>query len=74
MPARRPKEEIIAELDGKIAYHAEFVKKLEARKEALLQPPKPRVRKTSMRQALGALKEAGLTPDEIMAMVKTMKK
>ena len=70
MSTRRPKEEIIAELECKIAYHDDCIKKLQARKEALLQPPKQRVRKTSMRQALVALKEAGLTPDEIMAMVR----
>jgi len=74
MPTRRAKPEIIAELDAKIAYHNECIKKLQARKEVLLQPPKPRVRKTSMRQALEVLKEAGLSPDEIMAIVKKAKK
>ena len=73
MPARRTKPEIIADLDGKIAYHNECIKKLQEKKEALMQPPKQRVRKTSMRQALIALKEAELTPDEIMALVKKSK-
>jgi len=64
----------MAEVDGKIAYHDECIKKLQDRKDALMQPSSPRIRKTSMRQALGALKEAGLTPDEIVAMVKKTKK
>jgi len=74
MPTRRAKTEIIAELDTKIAYHNECTKKLQARKEVLLQPPKPRARKTSMRQALITLKEAGLSPDEIITFVKRKKK
>ena len=77
MGARRTKDEIIAAIDAKIAYHVECNRKLQAKREALLAPPKPkqpRARKTSMRQAIDALKDAQLTPDEILAMAKKAKK
>ena len=73
MAKRRTNSELIAVVEGKIAYHEECIKKLQARKDALSQPLKTRARKTSMRQALIALKEVGSTPGEIMAMVKRRK-
>ena len=65
---RRTLDERIAELDTKIAYHNDCVAKLKERKAAMQKPPKARVRKTSMAKAIATLKEAGLTPDQILAM------
>ena len=65
---KRTLDERVAELDTKIAYHKDCIAKLKERKAALQKPPKARVRKTSMAKAMTALKEAGLTPDEILAL------
>jgi len=73
MATRRPAQELIAEIDGKIAYHNECIKKLQVRKDALSQPRKTRTRKTSMRKAIEAVKESGLAPDEVLAMLKKVK-
>ena len=74
MSTRRSKQEIVAELDAKIAYHEDCITKLKARREVVAKPAE-RVRKTSMKKAMDAIKEAGLTPDEIMvAVMKAAKK
>ena len=65
---RRTLDERTAELDTKITYHKDCIAKLKERKTALQKPPKARVRKTSMAKAIATLKEAGLTPDQILAM------
>lgn len=74
MAVRRTKQEIIAELDAKITYHEDCINKLKAKKEQATKPPKERVRKNSMKKALEAIKEIGLTPDEIMAFAAKAKK
>jgi len=74
MATRRTREEIIQDLDGKITYHEDCIAKLKVKKAAAQQPPKTRVRKTSMRAAMEAVKDAGLTPDEIVTMVKKAQK
>jgi hypothetical protein len=74
MRTRRDKSEIIAGIDEKIAYHEELIKRLMVKRERLFLPPTRIVRKTSMSKALSAVKEAGLTPDEIMALVEKKKR
>lgn len=66
---RRTVEERVAEIDQKIAYHQELIDGLNKRKQELLVPREPQKRKTSMRQAIEAIKEAGLSPDEVMKLI-----
>lgn len=61
----RSKEERIAELDKKIAFHKEKVTMLEAKKEAILNPKPRGGRKKGMNTVLSKAKEMGMTPDEI---------
>lgn len=74
MATRRTKQQIVADIEAKIAYHEACIAKLNTRKEEALKPPARRTRKTSMRQALDAIKEAGLTPDEIVALASKAKR
>jgi hypothetical protein len=74
MRTRRDKSEIIAGIDNKIAYHEELLQRLHEKKEKALSPIKRNVRKTSMNKALIAVKEAGLTPDEIITLIEKKKK
>jgi len=61
----RPKEERIAELDKKIAFHEEAIKKLQERKERILNP-KPRVsEKAKIKTLLAQLQESGMTIEDI---------
>lgn len=73
---RRTKEQRIADITAKIDYHKGHIARLEDELEKVQNPPerKPRVRKTSMRAALEALKEAELSPDEIVALAAKAKK
>jgi len=73
MRTRRSKEEIIEGIDNKIAYHNELIERLKDKKKKLLSPPKRNARKTSMSKALTAIKEAGLSPDEIIALLEKKK-
>jgi len=73
MRTRRSKDEIIAGIDNKIAYHNELIERLKDKKKKLLSPPKRNARKTSMSKALSAIKEAGLSPDEIIALLEKKK-
>lgn len=68
MAVRRSKDEIITALKAKVAYHENCVAKLNARIESV-QVSKTRTRKTSMKKAVDVLKESGMTPDEIIALV-----
>lgn len=62
---RRPAEERVAEIDKKIAAHKDSIKKLEAKKNAILNP-KPRASKAAGLKALiSKAKEAGMTNEEI---------
>jgi hypothetical protein len=74
MGARRDKSDIIAGIDYKIAYHEGLIQRLHEKKEKALSPIKRNVRKTSMNKALIAVKEAGLTPDEIITLIEKKKK
>ena len=73
MRTRRSKEEIIAGIDNKISYHYELIERLKEKKKKMLSPPKRNARKTSMSKALSAIKEAGLSPDEIIALLEKKK-
>jgi uncharacterized coiled-coil protein SlyX len=56
----RSKEERIAELDKKIAYHQEKIDALEEKKKALITP------KMTAAQIINAAKEKGMTTEQIM--------
>lgn len=67
---RRPAEERVAEIDVKINAHKEAIKKLEQKKDSILNP-KPRVSKATKTKVLIAkAREAGLTDDEIDALLE----
>lgn len=68
MAVRRSKDEIITALKAKVAYHENCIAKLNAQIEAA-QAPRTHTPKTSMKKALDVLKESGMTPDEIIALV-----
>jgi hypothetical protein len=70
MRTRRSKDEIIAGIDNKISYHEELIERLKEKRGKLLMPTKRNARKTSMSKALSVIKEAGLTPDEIIALLE----
>jgi len=74
MGTRRSKDERLAALDAKIDYHHELIAKLLEKKNKITEPAKRNVRKMSMHKALFFIKESGLTPDEIVAMVEKKKK
>ena len=59
MSARRTKDEIVASIDSKIAYHQDCIKKLEEKKSKILTP------KTDARQIAKLIKASGLTVDEV---------
>lgn len=62
---RRSPEELVAEIDNKIAAHEEAVKKLKKRKADILNP-KPRLSKAQkMKRVIDKAKESGMTIDEI---------
>lgn len=62
---RRSVEERVAEIDKKIAAHEESIKKLEERKQKILNP-KPRASKAAgMKVLIAKAKEAGLTDEQI---------
>ena len=73
MRTRRGKDEIIAGIDNKISYHNELIERLKEKKKNMLSPPKRNARKTSMSKALSFIKEAGLSPDEIIALLEKKK-
>lgn len=56
----RSKEEKIAELDRKIAFHKEKIALLEAKKKELMAP------KLSAREIIAAAKKRGMTTEDIM--------
>lgn len=67
---RRPTEERVAEIDVKINAHKEAIKKLEQKKDSILNL-KPRVSKAAKTKVLIAkAREAGLTDDEIDALLE----
>lgn len=60
----RTKDERVAELDQKIAYHKQCIKAIEQKKSAILNPKKKRTSK-SLNAILTKAKAAGLTNEEI---------
>lgn len=69
MATRRTKDQIIADLQSKIDYHQGHIDRLNREIEAQRNPT-PR---TTMKQVAEAIKELGLTPDEVIALVKKAK-
>lgn len=65
---RRSVEERVAEVEQKIAYHEEHLKVLNQKKQDLLNPTK-KTRKASMKQVTEKIKESGLSPDELLALI-----
>lgn len=61
---RRSKEELITEVDKKLAYYKERIAKLEEKKERLLNPPARKKTLTS-KKIIDAAKANGLTIEEI---------
>jgi len=70
MRTRSSKEERIAALEAKIVYHHELIIKLTEKRNKIAEPAKRNVRKMSMQKAISSIKESGLTPDEIIALVE----
>lgn len=66
---RRSTEEIVADLDAKIAKHKENIASLEAKKEAVLNP-KTRVSKNAAIKAAIDEVKGSLTPEEIAEVLK----
>lgn len=66
---RRTKEEIVASIDSKIAYHKDCIAKLEAQKEGKLNPI-PRQKKTTMKDISALMKAKGISTDELMKLVE----
>ena len=63
---RRPnktKEEVIAELESKIAYHEKCIESLKVKKEEVLNPPV--TPKQQIKAIFAQAEEKGLTPEEI---------
>lgn len=63
---RRSLEERIAEIDAKIAKHQDSIKSLKAQKSALLTPPEPKKKKTSIANAIKLAKEKGMSAEDIL--------
>ncbi len=54
------------EIDRKIAYHTECIRKLEVAKANLIAPPKQRKTRLGVKSVIEKAKEAGLTPEEML--------
>ena len=63
--SKKTLEERIAEIDAKISYHKDNVKKLEAKKKVLL-TPKQKKAKTTVKAVMDKAKKAGMKPEEIL--------
>jgi len=61
---RRSKEEIVAEIDAKIAYHKERISSLEEKKERTLNP-KTRKKVLTIKKVIDFAKSEGMTPEEL---------
>ncbi len=71
----RTKEERIAALDEKIAYHTKCITTLKKKKEDLLKPSSKNTymkpsSKNTYKELMKAIKASGKTPDEILKMIK----
>ncbi len=63
----RSADERVAEIDRKIAFHAQSIEKLQTRKEKI---NAPRKRRLSYAKVLADLKASGKTPEEILNLIK----
>lgn len=61
---RRSKEEIVAEIDAKIAYHKERISSLEEKKERTLNP-KTRKKALTIKKVIDFVKAEGMSPEEL---------
>lgn len=61
---RRTKEEIVAEIDAKIAYHKERIISLEDKKERVLNP-KTRKKSLTIKKVLDFAKAEGMTAEDL---------
>ena len=61
---RRSKEELLSEIDKKIAYHKEQITKLEEKKERMINPP-PRKKTISSKKIIDLAKANGFSLEEI---------
>lgn len=63
---RRSKEELLSEIDKKIASYKERITKLEEKKQRMINPP-PRKKIVSSKKIIEAAKANGLSIEEIAA-------
>lgn len=61
-PSKKP-EEVIQEYDKKIAFHQDCIAKLEAKKQAALNPPKSK--NAQLKALLQKAQESGLSIEEL---------
>jgi len=61
---RRSTEELIAELDRKIAYHSAAIAKLEMRKKIMTAP------KSGMKNVTATIRKLGLSVEEAIALLE----
>lgn len=66
----RPAEVRVAEIDKKIAKYETTIAKLRKNRERILNPVAKKTR-VGMSTAIRSAKEAGITPEELLDMIKT---
>ena len=66
---RRTKEEVIASIDNKIAYHKDCIAKLEEQKQAKLNPA-PRQKKTTMKDISALINAKGISTEALRKMIE----
>ncbi|MEA4899427.1 MAG: hypothetical protein VB115_14455 [Christensenellaceae bacterium] len=71
---RRTVEERKAELTEKIAYHQKLIEQLTVKRDKIGEAKPKTERKPSMSSAIKALKEAEVTPEEILAYIEKQQK
>ena len=71
---RRTVEERKAELTEKIAYHQKIIDQLTVKRDKIGEARAKAERKPSFSKAVAALKEAEVTPEEILAYIEKQKK
>lgn len=60
----RSKDQIVEELESKISYHKDCIKKLESKKNNVLNS-KPRKKRVGLNSIISKAKESGLSAEEI---------
>lgn len=66
---RRSVEDRVAELDRKIAKYEDLVAKLKAKKEAALNPSKPKATRVGMATVMRKAKEQGVSAQKLLEML-----